>query len=248
MNLAREYRNQFDWRDWGTIFEALPLSQGQTVLDLGCGVGDLTAELVARGARVVGIDSDQSLLDEARARQLPNAEFRLSDLSSASDFGLQADGIWCSFTAAYFPEFSEMLETWANNLRPGGWIALTEIDDLFGHEPLGARTRAMFDAFAREALSAGRYDFHMGRKLRNHLERSGFTISKMLTLEDEELSFDGPADGAVVDAWRARFNRMMRLREFCGSEFEHIRDDFLRCLGQADHSTAAKVYAYVATR
>lgn len=211
-------------------------------------MGDLTAELVARGANVVGIDSNQSLLDAACARQLPHAEFRLGDLNSSSDFDLQADGIWCSFTAAYFPDLSEMLKAWANYLRPGGWIALTEIDDLFGHAPLDPRTRAMLDTFAREALSSGRYDFHMGRKLGNHIERTGFTISKMLTLEDEELSFDGPADRAVVDAWRARFDRMKRLREFCRLDFEYVRDDFLQCLEQANHSTSAKVYACVATR
>jgi hypothetical protein len=36
MSLAGEYKQQFGWRDWPTIFDALPSLQGQTVLDLGC--------------------------------------------------------------------------------------------------------------------------------------------------------------------------------------------------------------------
>jgi hypothetical protein len=52
---------------------------------------------------------------------------------------------------------------------------------------------------------AGRYDFHMGRKLQNHLEQSGFRVSKVLTLQDHELSFGGRPARKVVDAWRTRF-------------------------------------------
>ena len=72
--ISSEYRRQFGWRDWPTVFRALPSLQGQTVLDLGCGVGDLTAEFVSREARVIGIDINEELLREARSRQLSNAE------------------------------------------------------------------------------------------------------------------------------------------------------------------------------
>ena len=80
MDLAGVYKQQFGWRDWPTIFDALPTPKGQLVLDLGCGLGDLTAELVARGARVIGIDASEELLSAARSRQLANAEFRSGDV------------------------------------------------------------------------------------------------------------------------------------------------------------------------
>jgi ubiquinone/menaquinone biosynthesis C-methylase UbiE len=48
MSLSTEYHRQREWRAWPKIFDALPLPRGQTVLDLGCGVGDQAAELVAR--------------------------------------------------------------------------------------------------------------------------------------------------------------------------------------------------------
>ena len=164
---------------------------GRTVLDLGCGVGDQAAEIVARGACVIGIDMNEQLLHEAQSRQLPNAEFRIGDLRTSPDLGVAVDGLWCSFTAAYLPDLPAPLASWASHLEPGGWIALTGVDDLFGHEPLSASTKALFEGYARDALMAGRYDFCMGRKLRNHLEQSGFTVSKLLTLQDQELSFGG---------------------------------------------------------
>jgi SAM-dependent methyltransferase len=248
MSLSSEYKRQFGWRDWATIFSALPRLRGQTVLDLGCGVGDQAAELVARGARVIGIEMNEELLREAQARRLPNAEFRRGDLRVPGDLGPVADGLWCSFTAAYFPDLRAALARWGKHLRPGGWVALTEIDDLFGHEPLGARTRSLLEAYARDALAAGRYDFHMGRKLREHLQRSGFTVSKVLTLEDRELSFRGPAHPEVLEAWRARLERMQLLRDFCGPEFAQVREEFLRCLTSAGHRSLAQVYCCIATR
>lgn len=248
MSLSSEYKRQFGWRDWPSIFDALPSLHGQTVLDLGCGVGDLAAELVARGARVIGVDMNEELLREARSRQLSNAEFRAGDLRTLPDLGIAADGLWCSFAAAYFPDLTTALTAWARNVRSGGWIALTEVDDLFGHEPLSVRTKALFRAYAEDALAAGGYDFHMGRKLRAHLERSGFTVSKMLMLEDQELSFSGSACFEVLDAWRSRFNRMKLLRDFCGPDIDQVQEEFLGCLKRADHTSAAKVYCCIATK
>jgi SAM-dependent methyltransferase len=248
MNLSTEYKRQLGWRPWSKIFDALSPFEGQTVLDLGCGVGDQAAGLVARGAHVIGIDMNEELLREARARKLPNTGFRRGDLRMPLNLGVAADGLWCSFAAAYFPDLSAVLTEWTSHLKPGGWIALTEIDDLFGHEPLSDRRKALFQAYAREALVAGRYDFSMGRKLRDHLERSGFAVSKTLTLEDEELSFEGPARPEVIEAWRNRFERMKPLRDFCGPDFEHVRDEFLGCLMLANHRSVAKVYCCIATK
>jgi SAM-dependent methyltransferase len=211
-------------------------------------VGDPAAELVARGARVVGVDMNEELLREARSRRLAGAEFRHGDLRAPLDLDVEADGLWCSFTAAYFPDLPAALASWGRHLRAGGWAALTEIDDLFGHEPLGARSKALLEAYARDALAAGRYDFHMGRKLRDHLERSGFAVSKVLTLRDQELAFDGPAHPEVVDAWRTRLDRMKLLHDFCGPSFAQVRDEFLGCLTRAEHRSMAKVTCCIATK
>jgi SAM-dependent methyltransferase len=248
MSLAHEYRRQLEWRDWSAILAALPPLRQQTVLDIGCGVGGVAAELVARGARVVGFDANEELLDEARSRELPNAEFRSADLRTIADCGVAADGVWCSYAAAYFPELSTRLAAWSTNLKNGGWIALTEIDDLFGHEPLSDSTKALLRGYAAGALAAGRYDFHMGRKLRDHLERAGFRVARTLATSDAELSFHGPARPDVVDAWRSRIDRMKLLRDYCGASFEQVRDEFLGCLAHPEHTCSARVYSCIAVK
>jgi SAM-dependent methyltransferase len=249
MSLANEYRGQHRWRDWPAVLDALPPLEGRTVLDLGCGEGGVAAELVGRGARVIGVDLNDDLLRAARGRNLANAEFRRADLRTLDGLDLDdpADGLWSSFAPAYFPDLAPVLVAWRAHLQPGGWAALTEIDDLFGHAPLDPRTKSLLDACAREFLEAGWYDFHMGRKLAGHLEGAGFTVSETFTVQDRELAFDGPAAPDVLEAWRRRLDRMKGLQDFCGEEFVAVREEFLGCLGRSDHRSTASVRSCVAT-
>jgi hypothetical protein len=191
------------------------------------------------------VDNSEDFLREARSRGLPNTEFRTNDLGTLPDLGIHADGLWSSFTAAYFPDLSAPLTAWIRNLKPGAWIALTEIDDLFGHELVSPRTRQLFEAYAKDALEAGRYDFHMGRKLKDHLRRLGCSDLTVLTVDDQEFSFRGPARPEVVDAWRDRFKRMSLLRTFFGSKMDEVEGEFLDCLAREDHQSAAKVYCCI---
>ena len=248
MSLADDYKRQFPWRPWPEIFAALPPLDGRTVLDLGCGPGDQAAQLAARGARVIGLDMNEELLREARARGIAGAEFRRADLRAGLDLGVAVDGIWSSFGAAFFPDLSAALRAWSRCLVPGGWIALTEIDDLFGHEPLGEEARGLLGGYVQDALVAGRYDFRMGRKLREHLVGAGFTVEKELILEDRELAFDGPALAGVLDAWRDRLDRMQLLHVFCGDRFAALRDEFLVCLADPAHRSLAEVRCCIARK
>lgn len=248
MALAEEYARQWAWRPWRELFEGLPPLRGSTVLDLGCAVGDQAAELASLGARVVGFDGNPALLQVARAERIPGASFHQADLRALPVARGAADGLWCSFVPAYFCDLVEVLRGWRERLRPGGWIALTEVDDLFGHEPLGERTRRLLAGYADASLQAGRYDFRMGRRLAEALERAGCTVVRTVDVADRELAFDGPAPQDVLAAWRSRLERMGLLRTFCGLEFEALREDFLACLARADHRATARVVHCLALR
>ena len=74
------------WADWylpaaRAALEALffsKLSAKSKVLDLCCGSGHLTSELVRRGYAVTGVDSSSALIDLAR-RDLPTVDFVVQD-------------------------------------------------------------------------------------------------------------------------------------------------------------------------
>src|SRR5487761_702396 len=120
MSLVEEYRRQMPWRDWARALAMCPIKRGQRILDLGCGRGDVSAVLAARGAMVTGIDRDPELLAAAKA-DLPDAHFELQDLSRLT-LPAHFDGIWCSFAPAYFVDLTTTFAHWCRFLQPGAWV------------------------------------------------------------------------------------------------------------------------------
>lgn len=146
MSLVQEYRRQFPWRDWPRALALCPITRGQHILDLGCGPGDLSAQLAARGLTVTGIDRDPELLAAART-SAPHVHFEQQDLSDLRLPAAGFDGIWCSFTAAYFVDFAATFARWCTFLKPTAWVCLIDIDDLLGHEPRSDATGDTIERF-----------------------------------------------------------------------------------------------------
>jgi hypothetical protein len=73
------------------------------------------------------------------------------------------------------------------------------------------------------------------------------TVSEVLIVDDQEFSFVGPAHPEVIDAWRNRFDRMKLLRDFCGADFDQVREEFLGCLKCTDHRSVAMVVCCIGT-
>ncbi len=52
------------------------------------------------------------------------------------------------------------------------------------------------------------------------------------------IGVDANEDLLLEAPWRTRFERMKRLRDFCGPDFEQVQEEFLDCLTRADHESA----------
>lgn len=74
------YDNKHDFvSEYGKgLLEFVPKNKEQTILDLGCGTGTLTAQLRNLGSKVVGVDSSQSMIDKAK-EQFDNIDFMVCD-------------------------------------------------------------------------------------------------------------------------------------------------------------------------
>lgn len=241
MDVVAELQEQHRWRHWQRYYDRLPLRPGKRVLDLGCAIGDQAADLAARGAVVHGIDGHDEFLAFARARGIPEATFDRADLRTWCDPTLRADGLWSSFAAAYFPDFTPVLTRWARALRPGGFVALTEVDDLFGHEPLPADIRDRLAAYGEDARRAGRYDFGMGSRLRQSAVDAGLEIVDETTFDDDEFAFTGSARPEVRAGWGRRFDRMALLQHWFGTDWPRARTALLECLASPGHRSRCRV-------
>ncbi len=68
-----EYRPGYPEELVDAACEAAGLGEGDPVLEVGCGTGQLTAALVRRGLDVVAVEPGRSMIERARLRLRPNA-------------------------------------------------------------------------------------------------------------------------------------------------------------------------------
>jgi len=119
-------------RAWNKkVVAATGAGPGGRVLDLACGTGSLTRDLAKRvgpSGYVLGVDFSEGMLSDAKARPLPNVEYRLGDAT-------RLEGIeWGTFDAATIaygarniPDLDALFANMARAVRPGGRVVCLEI-------------------------------------------------------------------------------------------------------------------------
>ena len=105
---------------------ALELAPPSDVVDLACGTGDLCRELTAAGHRAVGVDFAANMLAAAKAGRVPLVRADAVALPLATG---AADGLVCGFALRNFADLGVVLAEVARVVRPGGRIALLEVDE-----------------------------------------------------------------------------------------------------------------------
>ena len=96
--------------------------RGSRVLDAGCGTGRVAVELHRRGHDLVGVDSDASMLDVARAHPGPRwllADLAALDLPDRFDLVVAAGNVVVFLAPGSEPAVVARL---AGHLRPGGLL------------------------------------------------------------------------------------------------------------------------------
>lgn len=126
------------------VLELLAPQPGERILDLGCGDGALTVELLARGCSVVGVDASVEMVNSARR------------------LGVDArtmDGRSLDFSGEFAAVFSNAALHWMRPPEPvidGVWRALSPggrfVGELGGHGNVASIIAALDAALARRGL------------------------------------------------------------------------------------------------
>ena len=92
----------------------------RTVVDLGCGPGNLTALLADRwpDAQVIGLDSSAEMI--ASAPVVPGVTFGVQDIRTWQPAG---DVIVSNAALQWVPEHVSLVRRWCSALAPGAWMA-----------------------------------------------------------------------------------------------------------------------------
>jgi demethylmenaquinone methyltransferase/2-methoxy-6-polyprenyl-1,4-benzoquinol methylase len=114
---------------------SLALPAGSSVLDLACGTGDLCDELRRQGLLGIGVDRSAGMLQAARVRATTGGSGATTPTPLVRGDGLALsfrdgalDGVVCGFALRNFAALAPVLAECARVLRPGGRIALLEVD------------------------------------------------------------------------------------------------------------------------
>jgi 2-polyprenyl-3-methyl-5-hydroxy-6-metoxy-1,4-benzoquinol methylase len=116
------------------VFRRAGLERGMQVLDIGCGVGDvsfLAAGMVGIEGNVLGIDRSASSIESARARAsslaVQSVVFERSELAEF-ETDRMFDAIVGRLILLYVPEQAAVLRRLSRFVKPGGIVAFQEFD------------------------------------------------------------------------------------------------------------------------
>jgi trans-aconitate 2-methyltransferase len=95
-----------------------------SVVDLGCGPGNLTTLLRERwpDAEILGLDSSPEMIEKARLAD-PTITFEVADLLAWVRESEPVDVLISNATLQWIPGHLDLLPALASRVRPGGWLA-----------------------------------------------------------------------------------------------------------------------------
>ncbi len=135
----------------GPLIDAAAIGATDTVLDVGCGNGQVTRDCARRGASALGVDLSRSMLEYARHRagqeQLDNALFVHADAQTHPFTPASFDVAVSRHGSMFFGDPGAAFANIARALRPGGRLVLLTWQPLEHQEWLRA---------FRSAMAAGR--------------------------------------------------------------------------------------------
>jgi trans-aconitate methyltransferase len=100
------------------VLQWLAPVQGENILDVGCGTGDLAAKIQETGATVLGIDASANMVELAK-KEYPNLIFKQKDASKLT-YKNEFDAVFSNATFHWIEDQQGLLEGIYKSLKHGG--------------------------------------------------------------------------------------------------------------------------------
>ena len=153
--------------------ELLDLRPGQTVLDVGCGIGDRAAqmaEIVGQTGKVCGTDLSSLMVDISKRRNEGNRlplEFHVASAVDQPFPDSIFDRVRTERVLMYLPDPEPAIDEFLRVLKPGGKVLVVDFDWdalIFSHRDQ-ALTRKIVDHIS-DSFPNGRVGVHLNRLFR----------------------------------------------------------------------------------
>lgn len=223
---------------------ALAPRAGERILDVGCGAGATSRELMARtapGGQVTGVDISAPLLDVARARG-GGAQYVLADAGAQAIPGAPFDAAFSRFGVMFFEDPAAAFTRLHAQIRAGGrlafvcWRALAE--NPWMHEPLAAVASLLKEPpkpFDPDA--PGPFAFAARSRIETVLAASAFAAPSIVPLDTRYRLGADPEQAAAIALRIGMLGRTIRDQGLPPEPFRRPLVAFM-----ARHASPAGVY------
>lgn len=116
------------------------------VLDVACGTGDLTLDLLRCGHHVTGVDLSEQMLALAKGKA-PSATYLVADAEALPFADASFDAVTCAFGIRNFVHLEKGLGEMLRVLKPGGRLVILELAT-----PDSPLLRPFYDLYARRVI------------------------------------------------------------------------------------------------
>ena len=199
------------WPQERPLFDRYRLPPDASVLDAGCGTGEISFRLAQAlpQARVLGVDLIDDHLQRARERSRPLGERVRFENRSIFALGLPAasfDLVLCRHVLHAIPHADRALAEMVRVTRPGGWLHLIAEDYLMIHfEPRQLDPDDLWGEGPRRFGDAMGTDLRIGRRVYRMLRRLGLTNITVDYVVVDTLRVARETFAAIWEAWRDGF-------------------------------------------
>ena len=168
------------------LLEFIPKDHKQTILDLGCGTGTLTAQLAEVCEKVVGVDSSPNMISKAQ-KQFGNIEFMVCD-ALALPFDNAFDVVFSNAVFHWISDHNTLLTNVHKALKPQGLLVCE-----FG---ASGNIATIENALIRVFQSLGyryesKFNFPTVAVFGELLKKNGFIVDKLYDFDRPTVFKDG---------------------------------------------------------
>jgi len=201
-----EGKHSFVWRLGAGVVELLAPKSGERILDIGCGTGQLTAEIAKQGAQVVGLDNSANMIGQAR-QNYPGLSFVLGD-ATCFHFEEPFDAVFSNAALHWVKQADAAAESIGRALKPGGRF----VAEFGGQGNTRSVLKALHAALGEDSDARCPWYYPSVGEYASLLDRHGLQV-RHAELFDRPTPLEG--ENGMED-W---------LRMFCGSFFKGMPTD-----------------------